>query len=202
VTEQTASETKSNTPLLLIIGIAVLATVIPYVMYYTGMGIPQSTTNHGILVSEPVVMTDFSFRDAAGDPWVLADQEPKFRLMIPVMGDCDEVCRETLYTTRQVRTLLGTDRDQFQRVFVQLGEANDGSFQRYLAQEHPDLQYLQGDEAEWREALAQRPELSPALSGHEIYLLHRYGALGLAYNQQHTGNQLLDDVEFLIKTSN
>lgn len=202
MTEQKASAAKSISPLLLIVAIALLATLVPYLMYYTGVGIPQSTTNHGILVSEPVVMTDFSFRDSWGNPWILADQEPKFRLMIPVMGDCDEVCRETLYTTRQVRIRLAEDRDQLQRIFVQLGEADDDSFGEYLAQEHPDLKYLEGDEREWREAFAQRPELSPELSGSELYLLHRYGALGLAYNQQHTGNQLLDDVEFLIKTSN
>jgi hypothetical protein len=171
-------------------------------MYYTGIGVPQSTTNEGILVSDPVVVTDFSFRDGAGQPWDLAEQQPKFRFMIPVRGECGEACRETLYLTRQVRTRLAEDRDQLQRIFVQLGDAGSGSFRQYLAAEHPDLTYLDGDSDEWREVLAARPELSGNLSGREYYLLHRYGALGLAYNQEHTGNQLLDDLEFLIKTSN
>lgn len=202
MTENTASSGNNAKPLLIIIAIAVLTTLVPYIMYYTGIGIPGSTTNEGTLVSDPVVMTDFTFRSEAGLPWVLADQEPKFRLMIPVLGECDEACRDTLYVTRQVRTRLSGDSEQLERVFVQLGAPDDQGFHEYLATEHPDLVYLRGDEHEWRQAFEARPELSGDFDGLDYYVLHRYGALGLAYNQEHTGNQLLEDLEFLIKTSN
>jgi hypothetical protein len=202
VIEQTTSSGGKVNPLLLIIGIAVLATVIPYIMYYTGFGIPRGTTNEGILIAEPVVITGFTFRDADGQPWNLAEQPPKFRLVIPVRGECGKECRDTLYITRQVRTRLSDESEQVQRLYVQLGGEDDPDFQRFLATEHPELKYLQGDYREWESALGGLPVLSPAFMGEEYYLSHRYGALSMAYNAQHSGNQLLDDLEFLIRTSN
>lgn len=202
VTEQASSGGKKNKQLLLIVAIAVLTTLVPYIMYYTGVGVPQGTTNEGILLSDPVVATDFAFRDVDGQPWPLADQRPKFRLVVPVHGACEQACRDSLYLTRQVRTRLSDKRDQLERVFVQLGEPRGEDFKQYLEVEHPDLRYLQGDYQEWREALGDEAALKADFSGQEYYLLHRYGALAMAYNEQHSGNQLLEDLNFLIKTSN
>lgn len=202
MTDQVSSGGKKNKQLLLIVIIAALTTLIPYIMYYTGIGIPGTTTNEGILVADPVVLTDFTFRDKNGQVWSLAEQRPRFRLVIPVRGDCDEVCRDTLYITRQVHTRLAGDGDQVQRLYVQLGAADNQDFLQFLQAEHPELQYLRGDYREWQAALGDQPELASRFSGHEYYLLHRYGALAMAYNDEHTGNQLLDDLEFLIKTSN
>lgn len=199
---ESKSSPRNTKPLLLIIVIAALATLIPYVMYYTGMGIPEGTTNNGILLEEPVLVDDFSFREQNGDAWDLAEQKPKFRLVIPVRGDCDNSCRESLYLTRQVNTRLSDKSDQLQRLYVQLGREDSTRFQRYLASEHPDIAYLQGDYQEWQAALGDQAGISANFDGSEYYLLHRYGALAMAYNQQHTGNQLLDDLKFLIKTSN
>lgn len=202
VTEPTSSAGKANKPLLLIIAIAVMATVVPYIMYYTGVGIPAGTTNQGILLSEPVLVSEFTFRDEHGEVWDLAKQQPKFRLMVPVRGACDEVCRDSLYLMRQVDTRLSDKSDQLERFYIQLGEEDSEGIKQFLASEHPGLQYLQGSYREWQSALGDRPELSANFDGGEYYLLHRYGALAMAYNDQHSGNQLLDDLKFLIKTSN
>lgn len=199
IAERTARSGK--TQLLLLVGIALLATVVPYLMYYTGWGVPRSTVNQGILV-DPIVVTDFNFRDSSGNVWSLAEQRPKFRLLIPVVGECREECRNSLYLTRQVRRRLAEKIDQLQRIYIQLADDDDASFHDFLAQEHGDILYLKADHDEWHQALSMRPELQADFSGREYYLLHRYGALGLAYNNEHTGNQLLDDLEFLIRTSN
>lgn len=202
MTEQTATKTKTRKPLLLIIIIAGLATLIPYIMYYTGMGIPEETTNQGILLSEPVLATDFTFQNESGRAWELTEQRPGFRLVIPVQGACGQLCRESLYLTRQVRTRLSDKNDQLHRVYVQLGEKDDANFMEFLASEHPEMTYLQGDYREWQAALSEQATLDANFDGREYYLLHRYGALAMAYNDEHTGNQLLNDLEFLIKTSN
>lgn len=188
--------------LLLLIGIALLATLVPYLMYYTGWGIPSATVNQGVLVNDPLVVSDFHFRDLNNKPWSLAEQPAKFRLVIPVVGECDAECRDTLYLTRQVRRRLAEKNDQLQRIYLQLGAEDDAAFQKFLANEHSDLLYLTGDHEQWHDGLNNREELNADFRGHEYYLLHRYGALGLAYNSEHTGNQLLDDLEFLIRTSN
>lgn len=188
--------------LILLVGIALLATVVPYVMYYTGLGVPTATTNQGVLVEEPIVMTDFHFSNGDGQPWILAEQTPKFRILIPVVGKCNATCEETLYLTRQVRRRLAEKSDQLDRIYVQLGQPENAELQEFLAAEHSDLIYLAGDLDQWQSEISRRSELQSTFDGTEYYLLHRYGALGLAYNNEHSGNQLLDDLEFLIRTSN
>lgn len=188
--------------LLLLVGIALLATVVPYLMYYTGWGIPATTNNQGVLVENPLVVSNFHFRDSNDKSWILAEQQAKFRLVIPVLGDCDAACRDNLYLTRQVRRRLAEKGEQLQRIYVQLGIEDELVFQQFLAKEHSDMLYLKGDREEWHRGLSSREELQADLQGREYYLLHRYGALGLAYTGEHTGNQLLDDLEFLIRTSN
>lgn len=199
--EETAGPS-GKSQLLLLIGIALLATLVPYVMYYTGWGIPAATVNQGVLVNDPLVVTDFHFRDLNDKPWNLAEQQPKFRLVIPVLGECEAECRDNLYVTRQVRRRLAEKSDQLERVYVQLGKQDEAAFHDFLSEEHGDVVYLTGDYQEWQQGLGSKEELEADFKGREYYLLHRYGALGLAYNREHTGNQLLDDLEFLIRTSN
>ncbi|MEX1033958.1 MAG: hypothetical protein WDZ30_11405 [Cellvibrionaceae bacterium] len=203
MTQQVASSGgRKNKQLLWIIAIAALTTIVPYIMYYTGIGIPSGTINQGILVAAPIELSDFTFRSENMERWDLAEQAPKFRLVIPVLGTCEELCLDSLYVTRQVHIRLSDKKDQVERLYVQLGEADDDAFRQFLAAEHPNLTYLEGDYREWRAALGDQPELSAGFDGAEYYLLHRYGALVMAYNEDHHGNQLLDDLEFLIKTSN
>lgn len=193
---------RNTKPLLLIVLIAAMTTLIPYVMYYTGFGIPEETTNNGIFLDEAVLVGDFSFQKPSGEAWDLSEQQPKFRLVIPVRSDCDDSCRESLYLTRQVNTRLSDKSDQLQRLYVDLSQKDNANFQRYLASEHPDITYLQGDYQQWQAALGDQASISADFDGREYYLLHRYGALAMAYDQEHTGNELLDDLKFLIKTSN
>lgn len=197
-----SSGRNGKSQLILLIGIALLATVVPYLMYFTGWGVPTVTTNQGIMISNPVVMSNFDFEDARGQRWLLAEQKPKFRLLIPVQGECAGACRESLYLSRQVRRRLAEKSEQLERIYVQLGTHSDAEFRDYLAAEHSDIVYLRGDYQQWRNEVAALPELQGDFDGSEYYLLHRYGALGLAYNSEHSGNQLLDDLEFLIRTSN
>ena len=94
-------------------------------------------------------------------------------------------------TTNTLRILL-----------VNLGTPLSDELKDFLAKEHPTLTVLVGDRDEWSEVLNAREELAKEFNGHEYYILHRYGALVMAFNQQHTGNELLTDLNFLIKTSN
>ncbi len=181
---------------------ATLSTLIPYFMFYTGIGIPKETKNHGILVENPVSALEFELKDADGKPWMLKDQPQKFRMTFLVDGECDEKCREMLYLTRQVDKRLGKESDQFDRIYINLGEPLSAEFSEFLKTEYPRLKVLSGNREEWESILHNNPNLADELNGHEYYLLHRYSALVMAFNEKHAGNELLSDLKFLIKTSN
>ncbi|MGI1679413.1 MAG: SCO family protein [Cellvibrionaceae bacterium] len=203
-TEMTTNA-KSNSgkkQLIILIAMAALSTLIPYIMFYTGIGIPDSTKNKGILIENPVSVTEFELKDNDGKPWLLKDQQPKFRMTFLVDGECDVDCREMLYLTRQVDKRLGKESDQFDRIYINLGGPLTEEFTEFLKAEHPRLTVLTGSREDWQAILANDNQMADELNGHEYYLLHRYGALVMAFNESHSGNELLSDLKFLIKTSN
>jgi len=193
---------RSRKPFFLIAIIAIAVTVIPYIMFYTGIGIPSGTTNKGILFEDPQLVDNYPLTDGKGQPWLISQQEPKFRLVFLVRDNCDETCKNLLYVTRQVRTRLSKDMDQLERLYINVGAPLDGEFSDYLATEHPDLKILSGDREQWHALIANQPNITDQLDGHEYFLVHRYGAMVMAYTEEHTGNELLKDLKFLIKSSN
>lgn len=195
-------QANSKKQFLLIAAIAISVTVIPYIMFYTGIGIPTSTVNKGILLENPQPVDNYPLTDKNGQPWLISQQEPKFRLVFLVSGDCDEACENMLYVTRQVRIRLSKEMDQLERLYINLGDPLDNEFSEYLAEEHPDLKVLDGDRQQWHALLAEQPNVRDDLNGHEYFLIHRYGAMVMAYTEEQTGNELLKDLKFLIKSSN
>lgn len=200
MTETTTA--KNRKQLIIIAVIAMLATVVPYIMFYTGIGVPGGTTNKGILLENPQSVADYPLQTLSGETLSLADQEPRFRLVFPVVGGCDEDCEALLYITRQVRIRLAREMDQLQRIYLNLGDPLSAEFLARLEEEHPDLVVYQGENQAWQSLLTGQPGVAGKLDGHEYFLIHRYGALVMGYNDTHTGNELLDDLKFLIKSSN
>ncbi|MGH1472001.1 MAG: SCO family protein [Cellvibrionaceae bacterium] len=188
--------------LIIIIVMAALSTFIPYIMFYTGIGIPEGTKNNGILLDNPVSVTELTLTDVEGKTWLLKDQKPKFRITFLVESECDDDCKEMLYITRQVDKRLGKESDQFDRIYINLGAPLTEEFSEYLKTEHPRLTVLTGNREDWQAILLNDNQMADELDGHEYYLLHRYGALVMAFNENHNGNELLSDLKFLIKTSN
>lgn len=57
-----------------------------------------------------------------------------WRLVQLVTGDCAKECEETLYATRQARTMLGRDKDRVTRVVIAHGKPATA-----MIDAHPDL---------------------------------------------------------------
>lgn len=193
---------RKRTQLIIIFAMAIIATMIPYLMYFTGVGVPTGTVNKGNLITEPVSLADMNLRNMDGSALKLAEPPFKFRMVFLVNGNCDDQCRELLFLTRQVHTRLSDKGDQFERLYVDLSEAPSSATQEFLKQEHPKLRYIQGGLMDWQTLLSNTPEVAQPFAGQEYYLTHRYGALSLVYNQEQSGNELLKDLKFLVRTSN
>lgn len=200
-TEETEPKRK-RTQLIIIFAMAILATMVPYLMYFTGIGIPTGTVNKGNLITEPVSLADMNLRNMDGSALKLAEPPFKFRMIFLVEGECDSQCRELLFLTRQVHTRLSDKGDQFERLYVDLTETPTNAMQEFLQEEHPKLRYIQGNLLDWQNLLNSTPEIAQPFTGQEYLLTHRYGALSLVYNDEQSGNELLKDLKFLVRTSN
>lgn len=124
---------RSRRTLILLALVTVAPVVASYTAYYLFPRAAQ--TNYGTLL--PVgPAQEFRATTAAGTTFGTADLKGRWTLLIVAPAACDELCRRTLYATRQAVTMQGREQDRVARAWLATGAgtAPDG-----LAAEHPGL---------------------------------------------------------------
>jgi len=106
---------------LMLIAAAVMAPVaLSYFFYYF---VPRSThTNYGeLLPTAP--LPELAGATIDGRAFRAADLRGKWAILVPAGGACDATCGETLYATRQARTMQGKDMDRLVRAWIVTDQA-------------------------------------------------------------------------------
>ena len=202
-TEKTHSLKKRNRFFgLIIIGIIFLPMGIAYIMFQTGWGVSGSTTNKGQLLIPPQAIQQLPLveqgtylTDLYGNV-TLDGPGKKWRLLVPVTGSCDEACEHNLYITRQVHVRLAEKAYRVERIILALDTLSDDLEQR-LSQEHPNTLRAQTTLAAFEQWLASTN--TSVLAQQYYYLVDQEGYAMMAYDQQHSGQDLLADVKKLLK---
>jgi hypothetical protein len=119
---------------LILIASAVIAPVaLSYFFYYFA---PRSAfTNYGeLLPTAP--LPDLAGATLDGQAFRTADLRGKWAILVPAGGACDGACVETLYATRQARTMQGKDMDRLVRAWIVTDQATPAPER---VAEHPGL---------------------------------------------------------------
>ena len=159
-------------------------------LYFSGQGLqPEGRVNHGALL-EPVV----AIADVVPESAIFSHNIGHWLLVYSNTGDCDDACRDALYTMRQSRLMLGKEMDRVKRVFLHGDSAPDTVF---LADEHQGLISLQDG------ALAallddKRPE---SLAAGGYFLVDPISNLVLYFPPDIEPSNMVDDVKRLLKLS-
>lgn len=182
-------------------GVSVIASVMlpivaAYVVFYTGFGMPADTVNQGELVQPPVDVSRLQFVGEDGSALQLADADAKWRYLILPGEKCEENCEQLLYTSRQVHIRLGEKADRVERLFVSSAPLAEER-REALHREHPRLRLVHLDGA----ALQQLERQAGREHGPLLLLADQQGFAMMAYDNQHSGNQLLKDIKRLLKYS-
>ena len=106
---------------LIMIAAAVIAPVaLSYFFYYVA---PRAAfTNYGELLPT-ASLPELAGTTIDGQPFRLADLHGKWTILVPAGGACDAACGETLYATRQARTMQGKDMDRVARAWIVTDDA-------------------------------------------------------------------------------
>ena len=158
------------------------------------------TNNRGTLLNPIVVMADMKLTDQQGEAWLWQEQAPKWRLLLPFVGTCDDACRDFLYTSRQVHIRLDKKTQRVKRVFLNLGAPLDDEMNAYLKREHPYLTVVRGDLADFS-ALIGSTNAQWAGDTPRLFLVDQQGVAMMYYTPEHDGSDLLGDLKHLIKYS-
>lgn len=158
------------------------------------------TTNHGTLLEPAVSLEKLELADNNGNPWRLADRKPKWRLLIPGGVNCEGDCEKLLYTTRQVHVRLGKYAHRIERLYVAVDGRIGSSLSEHLLKDHSYVDvvntsrgafesWLGGTNSHWRHGKAEAILVDPA------------GLAMMVYDAGHSGNDMLEDINHLLKYS-
>ena len=172
---------------LIMIAAAVIAPVaLSYFFYYLA---PRAAfTNYGELLPT-ASLPDLTGTTIDGQPFRLASLRGKWTILVPAGGACDAACGETLYATRQARTMQGKDMDRVARAWIVTDDAVPAP--ERLA-EHPGMLVARMAAAE----VAKLPK-----GGNAVVLVDPLGNQVLAWPREPDPKALAKDLSRLLKAS-
>ena len=181
--------------------IVILPMVIAYSVYYTGVGVPQGTINKGQLIDPPQQIDDLSLQTLDGKNWHVADQATRWRLIIPGHAQCNELCQQNLYLTRQVHIRLAEKSGRVERLYLLLDQHLDAATEEFIHTEHPHMPIVKSSADAVKNLFAQTNLPPEAISAGHYFLMDQEGFIMMSYNPQHQGKDLLDDIKRMLKYS-
>ena len=115
----------------------------------------------------------------------------KWGLVIVASQSCESECQDVLYQTRQAHIALGRRAERMSRYLV-LPQPVNSDMADILANEHTGVEVLTGTQ----------PSDSAQPEGDiKVFLTDPLGNVMLWYNREHTGKQMLKDIEKLLRAS-
>lgn len=194
-------QARGRRQLLMLAGIFLGPLVLAFVVYYGFDWRPAGRSQHGELLTSPVMLPDVALVVERGvvDS---ADAErggvvPRFRrkwsLIVVADDGCPDACQATLYETRQVRKALSRERDRTQRVLMISGEFDRAT----IEQQHPDLVIVADDSP----AAAELAATIVTLDRNFIYLADPLGNLMMRFPRDTGMKGIHTDLKKLLKLS-
>lgn len=153
------------------------------------------TTNNGVLLNPPVEIDAGNVRTADGVPWAALENET-FKLVVINSGSCSDACQEMLFSARQLHVRLNRDYEDVERGFFATDLSSESAAE-FIA-DLPDYTLLSKAGTTLLEDL--RATNIPALSDGPIMVMIDPSNLAMmAYTQEHTGSEVLQDLEHLLE---
>lgn len=180
---------KNRLQLALIFLIPTVAMALAWLMYFTGIWVPDERTNKGELLLPPVQIADLHLQEKA-----LNATKGLWRVVVFGSTSCQESqCIHSLYKTRQVHIALGKESERVTRLYV-APEKPAPTLE--LESEHPGILWLKADESYVQKALGLKhwPQ-------NRVFIIDPLGNLIMGYQAEQSGNDLLKDLKKLLKAS-
>lgn len=198
--DNTQPKKRNNKPLIAILFISITPILAAYTMFFTGVGVPTETKNHGFLMTPAVNVSELLVgqNEALVEEW---QESKKWRLLVPVNANCNEACEQNLYTSRQVHIRLGEKSTRVQRVAISLDGPSSDGYLSTIAADHPLLKTATVAQSQW-DAWLQKTNLPTDLNAEHFYvLIDQEGYAMMWYTPEIHGNDLLKDLKHALKFS-
>jgi hypothetical protein len=126
--------------MLLVLLICAAPVVASYFTYFVVR--PQARSNYGTLILPTRAMPSLPLHGLDGRPVDARSLKGQWLLVAIGPADCGAACQKRLYMQRQLREMLGRDRDRIDKVWFITGEGEPSSALRAALAADPALQLL------------------------------------------------------------
>ncbi len=118
INQSSKLKSRNRLQLALLFLIPFAAMSLAWIMYFTGLWLPDGRTNKGELLSPPASFADLHLKQGE-QVFAAAMTEGLWRVVVFGSTQCQEAqCVDSLYKTRQVHIALGKDADRVTRFYV------------------------------------------------------------------------------------
>ena len=183
---------------LLLVMLACAAPVIAsYFTYYVIR--PDGRTNYGDLIQPSRSWpAELALEDLAGQPVASASLRGQWLLVTVGDAACNAGCEQHLYLQRQLREMLGRDRDRIDRVWLLTGEGSPAPALRQAIEATGAVWMLRADRGAVARWLA--PAAGHALEDH-LYLVDPMGEWMMRMPADPSPQKVKRDLERLLRAS-
>jgi cytochrome oxidase Cu insertion factor (SCO1/SenC/PrrC family) len=106
--------------MLVLLAICALPVLASYFTYYVIR--PQARGNYGSLILPTRTMPALALADLEGRPVMAASLRQQWLLVVATPSRCEAACERLLYLQRQLREMLGRERDRVDRLWLVLDD--------------------------------------------------------------------------------
>ena len=182
--------------LLLVLLVCASPVLASYFAYYVWR--PDGRTNYATLIEPSRAMPDLGLRDLQGQPVETASVRGDWLLVVVGPSACDSACEERLFMQRQLREMMGRERDRVHKLWLVLDEGQPAPALVEALRATPDMQVLRASPAAvegWLQA-----EAGARLSDH-LYIVDPMGQWMMRSPVSPTPAKMKKDLERLLRAS-
>lgn len=188
---------RGRVQMLLVLAACAAPVIASYLAYFVVR--PEPRTNYGALIQPSRSLPDIGARGLDGESVPLLSLRGQWLLLAVGGGACDAACERLLHKQRQLREMLGRDRDRIDKVWL---VTDDVALRPALAQAldtRPPVTVLRADGA----AIARwlQPEPGRALQDH-LYLVDPMGEWMMRFPADADPARVKRDLDRLLRASN
>ena len=193
------NKTKRNlTPFWILLAVSGLPYLLSWIWYANMENLPEvASGNRGELIEPARPLENMMLATADGSLLNTNSLKGNWILMMAGSSDCNEACLKNVYFMRQVRRLMGEDREKIKRIFVMTDNSRLDSFQEQVRQ-YGDMEIVSTVEEQGNK-LIEKMTINNNNPENRIFIVDPLANLMMAYPQDVDPEDIAKDFRRLLK---
>lgn len=198
MTENEKPKKRNLTPFWILLAVSGLPYLLSWVWYANMDTLPEvAANNRGELIEPARPLANMTLTTVGGDLLDTNTLKGNWVLMMAGSSDCNETCLKNVYFMRQVRRLMGEEREKIKRVFVMTDSSRLESFKDQVS-EFGNMEIV-STATEQGKSLIGQMTINNRSPENRIFIVDPLANLMMAYPQDVDPEDIAKDFRRLLK---